>query len=56
TLNNPGSRRENCHFVVPSAYSSRLPGRARGSGPETVSYTHLDVYKRQVLRVLSPYP
>ena len=32
-LYNPGSRSENCRFAVPSAYSSRLPGRARRSLP-----------------------
>ncbi len=32
-LYNPGSRSENCRFAVSSAYSSRLPGRARRSLP-----------------------
>ena len=30
-------------------FRRQLNGRAYGSDPDAVSYTHLDVYKRQVL-------
>ena len=48
----PGISADDLPYIFDRYYRSRSDAGKQGTGP--VSYTHLDVYKRQILRFLQP--